>query len=114
MLSRQEIFDKVWDWFVTEGNPRSVGPDGECLYRGPDGARCAAGVLIPDELYKGKLESVGVYGLPRELLRAIGVEDKDVGFLRALQWAHDEAWDRGSMEKRLQVFAIEEELNTPG
>lgn len=32
-----------------------------CLYRGPNNTRCAAGHLIPDEVYSENMESVPAY-----------------------------------------------------
>jgi hypothetical protein len=51
-MTAQEIFDRVWTHFVVEGNPRSLGNDGACKYRSSNGAKCAVGVLIPDEDYE--------------------------------------------------------------
>jgi hypothetical protein len=57
-LSNQEVFDRVWDHFITKKNPQSIDnpEDHSCLYRGPNGKKCAAGILIPDEKYSPELE----------------------------------------------------------
>jgi hypothetical protein len=47
-MTEQEVFNKVWDHIITQGNP-SVNKDGNCLYRGPNGLKCAAGILLTDE-----------------------------------------------------------------
>lgn len=51
-MTNQEIFDKVWNYFITESH--HPGWDGEaCTYYAKDGAaRCAVGCLLPDELAK--------------------------------------------------------------
>ena len=53
-LSRQEMFDKVCQHLRTQ-KKRSFKSDfnessqGTCVYRGPNGTKCAVGALIPDE-----------------------------------------------------------------
>ena len=52
----QEVFDFVAHHLLTQ-NERSVSPLGaECAYRGQNGLKCAAGCLIPDEIYDEDLE----------------------------------------------------------
>ena len=34
--------------------------DGTCLYRAPDGCKCAVGILIPDELYNHFIEDTEI------------------------------------------------------
>ena len=47
----QEAFDKVWNWFVVEKHPQSIGVDNDCQYSTVDAAgnetRCALGCLAP-------------------------------------------------------------------
>jgi hypothetical protein len=87
-MTKQEAFDRVWDWFVVQGKPRSSNPRGECFYRGDDGAKCAVGVLIPDPEYKDHFEGICAHALIRDgklpALRNIGLE-----FIADLQQAHD-------------------------
>lgn len=56
-MTKQEIFNKVWQYFVVEKHPRSVEGD-LCYYRHPsgDGRRCAAGLFISDAEYRKSLE----------------------------------------------------------
>jgi hypothetical protein len=35
---------------------KSVNSDGECVYRGPNGARCAVGLFIPDSEYNAGMD----------------------------------------------------------
>ena len=42
----QIIYKKCRSFIKSEG----------CLYRGPNGTKCAVGALIPDELYKEEIE----------------------------------------------------------
>jgi hypothetical protein len=47
-MELQEAFDKIWNHFVVNSGERSF--DGKaCMYRGPNGSKCAIGVLISDE-----------------------------------------------------------------
>ena len=50
----QEIILKVFEHLIVQGERAMDGP--QCVYRAPDGNKCAAGCLIPDELYSNKME----------------------------------------------------------
>ena len=56
----QEIFDTIAVHLLKQG-VRSVNSYGVCLYRGPNGLRCAISALIPDELYMPEIENVSVF-----------------------------------------------------
>lgn len=99
-MEAQEIFDRVWTHFVVERAPRSVARpedcDGiaaaECRYRGPDGQRCAVGLLIPDAEYGAWMEGWDVERLMRderfpEALRPLRAHQ---ALLSDLQAAHDD------------------------
>lgn len=87
-MTEQEALAKVWQWFVVDGNPRSVDASGTCMYRGENGCKCAVGVLIPNNQYSDEYEGnppallVEEFGVPA--LRGLSSD-----FLRALQCAHD-------------------------
>ena len=101
---RQDVLDRVATHMLTQKR-RSLLPDDadpecpdamtRCAYRGADGAKCAVGCLIPDELYTRDLEGHGVGSdvVRPVLLRALNVH----GFLlrnirpmlRRLQSLHD-------------------------
>lgn len=63
-MTEQKIFDKVATHLQKQGR-RALDKDGVCVYRGEEGAKCAVGALIPDELYDSKVEGVTVAGIPR-------------------------------------------------
>lgn len=88
LYTKQEIFDKVWDWFVVQGNPRSINELGQCFYRRDDGAKCAVGILIPDEAYIPSWDTTNVSAtnLPWVI---DNFDTETVGFLQHLQSAHD-------------------------
>lgn len=57
-MTAQEIFDRVSTHLFAQGH-RSVDHSGQgiiCLYRGPGGAQCAMGCLIPDDVYEVAME----------------------------------------------------------
>lgn len=91
-MTNQELFDKVVREILSQGRP-STGRSGlNCQYRGHDGARCAAGVLIRDEYYDPKIEGCTV-GTAQAMLPAGACEwaRDQLDLVRALQKAHDEA-----------------------
>ena len=89
-MTRQEIFDKVVAHFAVQRE--AAAEYGVCMYRTPDGRKCAIGALIPDDAYSQRLEDKSVGTLSREfpgIMRASGLSDGDLCFLFALQDAHD-------------------------
>ena len=97
MVSNQEVFNRVWNWFVVNQNPlcqRDVKGNAACSYRGPEGSRCAIGLLIPDEVYQPAFEGMDIaqlYGKLRDYL------PDDVEFCSQLQKAHDGASNHSEM-----------------
>jgi hypothetical protein len=86
-MTKQEIFDKVATHLLAQGKP-SFTRFGGCQYRGPNGAKCAAGVLIPDDLYDPGYEGDAADHLPARVMEVFG-EHRD--FVLTLQIAHDTA-----------------------
>ncbi len=99
-MNRQEIFDTVAKHLLTQ-NRQSVTLICTCLYRGPEGLKCAIGCLIPDELYKPAIERHPVFSLickPERLgytqqqqadLAKLGFTKDNELFLTRLQKIHD-------------------------
>lgn len=93
MMTNQALFNKVVRHLRRQGE-RSVGPTArwwqQCMYRGPNGLKCAIGCLIPDEKYRKSIEKhvVGYHGPIRE---AAGISDDPIQISLAwtLQDAHD-------------------------
>lgn len=57
-LTLQEVFNNAWNAFVVEKSPPSVrNKETNCLYRGPNGLKCAIGVSIPDEIYIERMDT---------------------------------------------------------
>jgi len=51
MRTAQELFDTVATHLIKQGKKSFSKETGYCLYRGPDGMKCAIGCLIPDSDY---------------------------------------------------------------
>jgi len=80
-MTRQQAFDFVWERISQQGQPSWQDGVG-CLYRGPNGLKCAIGWLISDDDYKPSLESKcptdprfprlpSLKGLPRDFLECM-------------------------------------------
>lgn len=106
----QEIFDIVAAHLLQQ-KARCVDRNGNCMYRGPKGLKCAAGCLIPDEEYTERFEN-----------RAVSAPDTQVGIwfrnrytenqimlITDLQRLHDN-FSGGSWEDSLQILAIKHNL----
>jgi hypothetical protein len=115
-LTNQETFDKVVTALRAQGKP-SVNPEtNECMYRGPNGIKCAAGHLIPDDEYKPKFEG---YRVDADTIISI-IQDNghDIALVKELQFAHDSSADLTSnnkefmkeLEKQFQEVAIKFDL----
>jgi hypothetical protein len=94
-MTPQEVFDKVATHLLTQRS-RAVRPGSRysCLYRAPDGKRCAIGCLITDDIYRPDMEgSVATTLLLRgEVQRAwpwAYRNEKALNMLDRLQVLHD-------------------------
>lgn len=99
-MTNQEIFDKVARHLLTQKVPAREArsrPDriGMCLYRTKDGKKCAAGCLIPDELYSPQMEGEDIqtvlrqYPQVKHAILGDDVEDSRFALLGNLQSVHD-------------------------
>lgn len=105
--AKQRAFNKAYLGLKSQGFARSEN-DKICLYRGPNGRRCAAGWLLPDSKYKSSLEGKGVNGLPPAIF---GGAPK--GLIVELQSAHDESMGGEDMRRRLVTVASDYGLTIP-
>lgn len=115
-LSKQEIFNKAYRGLESQGFQRSARRD-RCLYRGPDGLKCAVGWLIPDEKYEGRIEmyvlNINELEFMEYLTPILGpLTPEDVIFLRHLQSAHDQPAP-DDMKYALHRFASTHNLTIP-
>src|SRR5687767_3057774 len=109
VLSKQEMLDKVWDWFVVQKKGPSVSetPTGKaCMYRGENGTKCGAGVLIPDDKYDKRMEFKIIHNVLNEypeLKEILPNEGEGYRFLRSIQIIHDDnAWYTNSFTNTMR------------
>lgn len=98
MRTTQELFDIIVSHLRKQGK-QALNEDGECVYRTPDGLKCAAGCLIPDELYQGRFEGTGVTNVADILQKhsALLAEELVDAIVLIMQRVHDskvpELWE---------------------
>lgn len=107
-MDRQEVINKVWKHFVTDGEPYST-CDGACAYRGDKGTKCAVGLLIPDDKYKPSYDADAL-AIKKLVLRhpevkeILGISSEDdVLFLSELQRCHDSSSCFSDFSTRIEV-----------
>lgn len=106
MPTKQETFDTVVAHLRNQGC-KSEDDHGNCMYRGENGTKCAAGCLIPDDAYSPTLEGSGIFQRNGEMsacgtiLRELG---HDLHLVSELQNVHD-ARDVGFWEQRFAKVA---------
>jgi len=132
-MTKQEIFNRVWDHFVRKKNPLSyTKKDGintiiACRYRQDHTAqcpvRCAIGLFLPDEAYK-----LTEHGTEQSLYQVLQLcpdlqdvlaepNERGLSFLASLQDHHDHAArDKESaqhyqLERNLRIFADDNNLS---
>lgn len=91
--SLQQIFDFVIGKLLEQGKPAMKILQGksllECAYRGDGGTKCAAGQLIPDELYEVSMEGTAITEIAYRYEWSFKKDHSQL--IRALQLAHDNA-----------------------
>jgi len=99
MHTPQELFDTVLTAIREQGRP-SMDINGRCQYRGPNGLKCAAGQLIPDEKYKPVMDSDTLNGFGRDFIKRYQLDDLEphVDLIWYMQAAHDEAAKQFSVD----------------
>lgn len=126
-MNLQDIFDSTARHLITQGRPaldRNYDPadrtaEGNgCLYRGPNGTKCAFGFHIPDDVYDERME-----GNPASLLLDKYPELSEFkpfeGLIEELQGVHDDrsihridgTFDMPSLKSELREVADQFELS---
>ena len=108
-LTEQETFEKVVRHLFTQGK-RAVNREGLCMYRGPDGLKCAIGCLIPDYLYRPRMEDQVLHSVWASVPDLI----QDYEFMNELQYLHDheQNWtDDVVMQNAAIQFAVSYNLD---
>lgn len=114
-LRKQDVFDVI-GWHLLRQGTRATAFDGvKCLYRAPDGKRCAIGWIIPDEVYAKSLEFLGVRDLAARLIETehaafARILYRHMPLLRDLQEMHD-AHQPHEWALKLRVIAQRHNLN---
>ena len=116
-MTRQEMFDKAYRGLAAQSfrPSKKEGPSGDCVYRGPNGMKCAVGFLIDDETAL-RMEGYGQIKNCFECEIAMPFDRKDVEFLSSLQDAHDRSRfpsKHDSMKKMLEKVAVDFNLTVP-
>lgn len=103
-MTLQEIFDTVAQHLLTQREKSKI--DAVCMYRGLNGLKCAIGALIPDSAYREHIEGAQVDELPREIIKAAGLLDKEgVALALDLQDCHDNIYPEDWSERLRDVAA---------
>lgn len=110
-MTEQEIFNMAYIGLAKQGFERSFDDETKyCLYRGPDGRKCALGHCIPDEIYDDELESIALAEVVEKIPDLSGV---DIFFLENLRNCHDKGTSPIVMTLHLSAFAEESGLSIP-
>jgi len=88
-VEAQELFNYIVEAIVKQGRP-SVGDNDRCLYRGPDGLKCAAGHVIPDSMYSEAMENQGIVGVAEANLLPVSLSTH-IDLITRLQYLHDKS-----------------------
>jgi hypothetical protein len=88
-MTRLEILEKVIAGFESqEWHPSKTDDDDTYFYHHPEGLRCAAGWLIPDELYNVRMEGQ-IFTLLDYV--KLGFSKEEADYIEYLQGLHDGA-----------------------
>jgi hypothetical protein len=113
-MTKQEIFDKVAAHLLTQRRQSVNDCSGACVYRSPEGLKCAAGCLIPDDdpalVTHNKAAWVALpYSTRKRVLGDLVqyADDDRERLISRLQRVHDfeESWKEGLVKRRLTLVA---------
>jgi hypothetical protein len=100
--SALEVFDFISNHLLTQREKSAVA--GDCLYKSPEGLKCAAGCLIPDADYTEDIERI----IWNEVAKTYNVEKHHLDLIDRLQSVHDgleeELWESELKRLRLKIF----------
>ena len=88
----EKIYTTVRHHLLTQGRrSERIFKDGTsaCLYRHPNGDRCAIGCLIPDDAYSADIEGAAIDCTKVQDRLPFSVDGRAVAFLDRLQLIHD-------------------------
>jgi|LakMenE01Jun11ns_1017448.scaffolds.fasta_scaffold9739208_1 hypothetical protein len=109
-VEAQELFDYITSKVLEQGRP-SLETNYEkgvtrqvCVYRGQDGAKCAAGHVIPGAWYSEKLEGRAADGVLEGEPRLEASLAPHLSLLLDLQGAHDSAYQASVLHSKRPTF----------
>lgn len=109
-FDRQAFFTKTLEHLLTQGRPASPSNSQFCVYRSPEGLKCAFGVHIEDAEYVPEMEGNSVWTLntryPTIFDRLRINTSVDLEFVQSLQTMHDESSDLARDRWRIQVEGV--------
>jgi hypothetical protein len=115
--TKQQIFDKVWQHFVVNKNPKSVNEHTHCVYSSPEGG-CAIGCLIDNDALKKEFDAQTNHTSIYSIRDRFNIELSDyidpsikTRFLDSLQTIHDSYFD--SFEENMRALAAKYNLKVP-
>lgn len=85
-MTNQEAFTAMVQHLRKQGCKSQDEQHQTCLYRGPNGLKCAVGVLIPDEEYRDEWDEKGWQVAKLECVSLRGI---DMHLLKQMQSTHD-------------------------
>lgn len=100
----EEVFEYIKHHLLTQMQ-QSKNDKGACFYKNEQGLKCAAGCLIPDDMYNSNFE----YKSWGSLVRQKSVPEDHIGLIQRMQYIHDETPVSGW---KLELDKLEGELDT--
>ncbi|WP_062227634.1 hypothetical protein [Aureimonas frigidaquae] len=112
--SIQQVFAIVFKGLQSQQFRQSRDPGVGCLYRHND-LKCAAGHLIPDDLYDQHMENQGFADLCEAFpdVQQLIPTDELQNFTAKLQSIHDSNTNPKEMEHDLRILARQHDLTVP-
>jgi len=116
---RQKAFNKAYIGLAKQKFEQSLDENTyDCLYRGPNGLKCAIGHIISDEYYNDDMEYLIPFNVPvkeavEKSLNMENLKESDLDFLCLLQECHDEYDGPVMMQEALELFADDYDLEVP-
>lgn len=109
-MTHQQAFNRIARHLMKQGeHSKEIGDYGSCLYRGPNGTKCAIGALIPDSQYDENFEGEDLVVIR---MKARALKGLRIAFLSEMQGVHDNN-DPDKWAEELLKFAKQHRLKIP-
>lgn len=107
---RQEAFNRLYTKYVLGSGKKSyhgssIKDFDLCVYQGPNGTRCFAGELLPDDLDCKDFNGRSIADVRDETAQKAWAPYRIGRFLEELQLCHDTATDRAGLQENMQRLA---------